>query len=1219
MNRPLCCFLHPKFSQEPRSFDDRCSECGLTYGFPLTQPPKAIRDFEVVRPISRGFYAAVYHVTYGRLNTPYVLKVSPMKVYDAFEEYGKNFENECNVHNEVAKGSDHLVGIHDFFEEDVTFGQVTMRCHVAQLDYIEGTLLEKVLNAEPPPQARTVAQIVLDLLQLLEELQARESFHNDLHDSNIIVESLPPTSRRAEALDDSIRAVAVDLGSVTDGSKSGTLRLGDLHSIAKHIETFASRLIQRPSSTDDMDYRLAGQLQETAALLAPTAVNQRPPEFDVLRDQIRHAHEFIASPWKQPPPLRSFDDSYNAQTLHPWFVPRLLVDPDGDWLNAISIQGPQIISGMRGCGKTLLLRSLMFHARAAAHNDEDDLQPIGDRLKSDHYVGLYVSCNRLLDPLGKAGPLHLPEARLFVAYVREALRAIRHLRELNSGLPSPGAARLVGEVLTTYINGLPATPLDDDRALERLTLQTLASLQQGESTHGLTADPSVAFNALAETIRNCSTVWASATTFFLLDDVSTRHLSEESIQLLVSRLVFSSDVCAFKMTTEHQTLEYVLRSPGLIENARPGRDYKEFDLGARVTERMKMPLQQGGGSNFIRDILALRASQYHTHPRHISPAALLGDTQLESIAARIANTSTTAAERKSIYHGLRALTAVCVGDIGDVLAIYESMLRRSGGKSVPIPPQIQHQAFQDYCAQRLYHVNHRSGRFKDFAIGFAQAARDLLMESADTERLRQYSSIYVRVTTDDSERQFEQLRDLIDAGVFVLDGGAPRAKTRDRDPVQQFILKYRKLFGLSSYIGLSDRDRFELSGEDLRDWLSEPKRSREILMRNLGDPTKIVVSPEAPLADAPSRASQGAKDAADTVNALTLFDTQPDHERRDEPLREVRLSAKRMPSVRSLTPQELTMTGVQSLVVGLGFEDRTLESTRRVLDLIKPVQALLIRYREPGYGAPIEQSVRGSVEDTHVMDYATLSSDIQPTPPPGPTLVDVTGLAKPVIFQTVRSALARDARVLIAHTQAERHYPLDENIEPLLSAEADEDTLGLLEGLDELWLGEKGPYTFEPLLLSDADDSRRRCLFASASPKHQRLLSLVQEREFDHIDVMAPSSSSPRSDLARRAARVASRVTESSNIVNLDSDDLPGALIATAAAHQSYYVDGNYNFELGLTGSKLHAVAFAAASASMRMSQAWYIKPREFDSNRFSVGVGFTSYFEIAMPTPSGN
>jgi hypothetical protein len=568
------------------------------YGFPLFDAPAEIRGFKVVGGLNRGFYSAVFHVTQGALEAPYVLKVASKAIYKKFAEHGKDFEQECRLHRDVAEGSDHLVPIRDMFEVDIAFGDVTIPCHVAQLDYVEGDALEDALMADPAPAARTIAQIALDLLQLLEELQAKEAFHNDLHDGNVIVQHLSRTSRRAEALDDSIRAVAIDLGSITDASKSGTTRLGDLRSVARHLESFSNRLLVRPGETSDLDYRLAGQLQEIAALLASEAVNQRPPEFAILRERIRQAHDFVASPWKEPPPLRSIGDSYNAQTLHPWFVPKLLVDPDERWREAISVQGPQVITGMRGCGKTMLLRALMFHARAAAYQENVPSEEIGRCLSDDKYVGLYVSCNRLLDPLGSTDQLHQPEARLFVAYAREALRAVRHLRELDRSLPALGAARRIGEVLQDYIANVdPLANTDDELVLERLTLRMLASLQRGESMHVLRTDPSAAFVALAEAVQSASAIWSGASVFYLLDDVSTRHLDEQSIRELVSRLIFSSDICAFKMTTEAQTLEYVLMSPGLIEKARPGRDYDVFEFGARVYERIRAPLREGGGTN----------------------------------------------------------------------------------------------------------------------------------------------------------------------------------------------------------------------------------------------------------------------------------------------------------------------------------------------------------------------------------------------------------------------------------------------------------------------------------------------------------------------------------------------------------------------------------------------------------------------------------------------
>jgi serine/threonine protein kinase len=1180
----------------------------------LSEAPSQIRDFKVVRGLNRGFYSAVFQVTQGALEVPYVLKVASKAIYAKFAAYGKNFEQECRLHRAVADGSEHLVPIRDMFEADITFGDITVPCHVAQMDYVEGDALENVLHAEPPPTARTVAQIALDLLQLLEELQAKEAFHNDLHEENVIVQRLPPTSRRAaEALDDSIRVVAIDLGSITEASKSGNTRLGDLGSVARFLESFANRLLVRPGETSDLDYRLAGQLQEIAALLASEAVNQRAPEFAVLRDRIRQAHDFVASPWKEPPPLRSIDDSYNAQTLHPWFVPKLLVDPDGHWREEISKRGPQLITGMRGCGKTMLLRALMFHARAAAHQETLLGEELAKGLTDDGYVGLYVSCSRLLDPLGSTDELHEPDARLFVAYVREALRALRHLRELDRSLPAFGAARRLGEVLRDYVANVGTmADTDDELLLERLTLRMLASLQRGESEHVLRTDPSVAFIALAEALKSASTIWSGVSVFYLLDDVSTRYLRQDSIRELVSRLIFSSDICAFKMTTEAQTLEYVLMSPGLIEKARPGRDYDVFEFGAQVYERIRAPLRKGGGTNFIRDILALRAAQYPAHPRNVTPADLLGNQQLEAIAKHIAALSATAAERKRVYHGLRALTAVCVGDIGDVLAIYDAMFRRGGAERVPISPEIQHQCFLDYCAQRLYHLNHRDGRFKDAALGFAQAARDLLVDSARKNgRLRQYSSIYVRVTTEDTEEQFEQLRTLIDAGVFVLEGGAPRTKTRDDDPVQQFILKYRKLFGLASLIGLADRDRFELSGNDLREWLAEPKRGRDILKRNLGGPLEEADEPEPPLDEADLAV---AASNYGVPRPHTLFESAATTEEAEGSEGRVELASFRTPTSRELTVSELGALTLRSIVLGLGFEERTFVSTQRLLEVVHPEHAVLIRYDEKGYSQEIERIVRARVGSTEILDYRTLGPAADLLPPAGPCLVDVTGLAKPMIFQSVRRALSREGAVIVAHTKADRHYPLDEEIAPVLAAENSGDIWAFLEGLNGVWTGEAGPYTFEQLLRTDADESRRRYLIASASPKHQRLLSLVEHREFDRVQILAPVGDTPRAILARRAATVATRLADRSEVTPLDSDDLPQALREIAQAHQRYYVDGNYNFELGLTGSKLHAVAFAAVSATTMISQAWYVRPSAFDAERFSVGVGESRYFELSVP-----
>ena len=116
------------------------------------------------------------------------------------------------------------------------------------------------------------------------------------------------------------------------------------------------------------------------------------PDYEDFIAQIRDAYSEASSPWRPPAGLQRLNDAYNAQTLHPYFVPKLLVDPEDEWLAAVSTGGPQVITGVRGCGKTMLLRNLEFHARLSAHRDAvGDSESLADLVQRDGYIGLYLS------------------------------------------------------------------------------------------------------------------------------------------------------------------------------------------------------------------------------------------------------------------------------------------------------------------------------------------------------------------------------------------------------------------------------------------------------------------------------------------------------------------------------------------------------------------------------------------------------------------------------------------------------------------------------------------------------------------------------------------------------------------------------------------------------------------------------------------------------------
>ena len=89
-------------------------------------------------------------------------------------------------------------------------------------------------------------------------------------------------------------------------------------------------------------------------------------------------------------------------------------------------------------------------------------------------------------------------------------------------------------------------------------------------------------------------------------------------------------------------------------------------------------------------------------------------------------------------------------------------------------------------------------------------------------------------------------------------------------------------------------------------------------------------------------------------------------------------------------------------------------------------------------------------------------------------------------------------------------------------------------------MGEKGPYKDIKLLDEDVDPTRTRALLAFASAKHERLFSLLDRREFDYLDVIAPSKNTSRSEVAFFAADFICQNYQNAKVTRIDTNDLLG-------------------------------------------------------------------------------
>lgn len=1202
----FCCFNCPKPDQELKALGDRCPDCGYAYGFPLVDSPKSIGKFEVQRPLGRGFYGAAFVAKrQGAVRAQRVLKVSPKAMYSHF---GKSFEDEVGRHSEVAEGSEFIVDVEDLFDADIIFGDLTIPCHVAELQYLDGEPLQAYLNGSEPLSASEAAQIACDLFRMREEFEVRLKNHNDLHAANIVVQRLPkPAWRRGDAIEPAIRAVAIDLGSVAEDRRSGGGYVGDLHWIADHITKMAFQLLQGDDSSADLEKRIALKLLSIAQSLTGTIENQRPPSAEDVVRLISEEYHQVAQPWRpwrNNLVLRRFEESFNAQTMDAWYVPELLVDPDGNWIKRVSAPGPLVMTGMRGCGKTMLLQSVQFHARATLRVQETDAQAL-KRISTDGYVGLFVSAQRLI-PVGssaKEPSAAMLNARLLAAYAAAAARAIAHLSDLAGASIAPDAPSIIAKAVADLIS--PSIPVAEPATieqLERYLIDLLVRMSRSDSSFELATTPATAFPHLADAVRKSSPIWQGSQVLFLLDDVSTRYLDSSKIEELLSALIFQHPVCAFKLTSEAQTIFLTLKSPGQLHPASAGRDFQTFDLGAEVYETLKRP---GGGKAFINDVLRARAKLYSGHPS-AEPRDVLGDIDLEAIARTIVSSQPTSTDRKKLYWGLSALAGVCVGDIGSVIQIYQQILARRG-KALPVPPQIQNDAFQDFCARYLYHLDRRGSDLKAVAMSFAEASYQLLMQSGKdpaSKRLRQYNSIYIRITSGDVEEQMKRLRDLVDAGVFVFTGAAPRTKTRDSNPTQQFQLTYRKIYGLVNFIGLSERDRFELSGDGLQEWLAHPTQGKELLVKNLAKPE---IDEELDAAKERAETKPRKFERAQPVQLMLLEHGAPTTKSSRAPSFE--RSPIAIPKVLRLNGTNLPAR-VDTLVVGFGFEERTAVSFERLLERTKPSTILAVRYENQGYADRMLELARALGIAVEEISYAAAKTGDLPSIA-GESAIDITGLAKPALFNIVRQVVRNGSSSTLAYTAASVYSPRESDLTAVLEAHASYNRHDTLAALKHVLTGEQGPYKSHSLLTTETDGTRSRGLCAFASAKHERILRLIEQREYDVVEIMVDQADTARAKVAEMAATVALEECRAGEIVAADVVNLEAVLEILWSRHQQWYVKGGLNFELGLTGNKVEATAAAIVSALLPVNEVWYLEPAEFDVNSFTEGTGDSYYYSL--------
>ncbi|ROZ66243.1 hypothetical protein EEB15_27105 [Ramlibacter sp. WS9] len=497
-------------------------------------------------------------------------------------------------------------------------------------------------------------------------------------------------------------------------------------------------------------------------------------------------------------------------------------------------------------------------------------------------------------------------------------------------------------------------------------------------------------------------------------------------------------------------------------------------------------------------------------------------------------------------------------------------------------------------------------RYLDLVAAFAKKSHDALIESGKTNRLRQCTKIHIRVSDEDLEVISNALRSLVDAGILVLIGYRERVKDRGREPYKQIIVAFRKLLGVAFFMPLSDRDRIELSSREFLEWLAKPSllNERELISNIDDQELDAGVDDDVDLPQLESfkpRAHPIIEEADQNASAQGLL---PFSSAGTKPI------ATDIVHLNEIKFSDIELWGAWTYLGALGVEERTEVAHRRFAAVSSMANVVAVQYGQSGRG----ENIKRSWHRVGKVPTLTASSDALSIELPERTVIDISGLTKRLIFGLIRKQFLKYGRVFVSITAAEQSVPSVRDIENILflygSGEIAKARAALQAVVGNI---ESGPYTAESVIENISDPTRDRALISFLSSRHERILALLEQRTYEHIELIYSKSDEKRGHLAEILGRQIGDFVSSVSIEGFDSNhQLPDLIGRLLQIHKGHVLGSKSNVEIALTGTKTQAVAAAIASTLSRFSCVWYLAPASISTISYTEGAGATTIFELS-------
>lgn len=722
--------------------------------------------------------------------------------------------------------------------EEQTFNDV--ECVIFIEDWVDGITLKLFHELTPS----FIESYVKQFCVILNILKANNLRHDDLNLGNVMI--VPPLQGDYR---NEYTIKIIDMGSLKsfdEPLKPSKLGFNDLKRFCIHLKFVSNKLIfdkqknRKPLSRKEKLYRsvikkilpLILEDDENIALTDPEKIQEVfLNEFaKCLRSQIENLN-IIDSPF----------DYISADHIGSDVLLNKLFATSCPWLEDVKNNTPVLLTGPRGCGKSMIFRWLSFKSLLAKADQNSII--------NTSIIGFYVSCsadlrNRfsLYDTPNKTAQAKEEIIHYFnLLLTREVIYTLSLMSQYDNakdlfGLSGTGETDVYNYLINALNLEKSKTYLQGEKPFDHLydiIIREMNECYRFMLKRTKVPNPtSLTFlSDLTSFLKSKIDFFKQRTLTFLLDDYSLHRISEP-VQITLNPILWERQSNhIFKVSSEKFGMVLVQDSSSNTYSPTSdlSREYREIDVGERYVN-----LSDKDGSitqliDFCSELLNHRLQLANYQGQALQ---LIGNSNYEEHKTlEKALRFKTREEKKDYdeYHGLETISKICSGDISALLEIYRRIFKEGEitSDSVQLIPKFkQHKAIQS-TSRAFFDIiktfNYGQDMY-DLVNSFGTLSRKILQEG----KLQAGSvpNVTTRIEVDELEDlmkwksdQRDLFLELIHRSIFIsLEQGRGR-----RTLGSTLRIQMRRIYCPHFKTGLTKTTAIKLSNPEFKLFLSDPR------------------------------------------------------------------------------------------------------------------------------------------------------------------------------------------------------------------------------------------------------------------------------------------------------------------------------------------------------------------------------------------------------------